>query len=73
MPEATMQLGNPVDEHEVGDRACGECWGWYPKSCDNITREGTGVCPGLIHASFGDESSDGYWLYTKCDVCGMAE
>jgi hypothetical protein len=68
-----MKLGEPDCFHAVGNQKCDECWPGYPKPCDNLTHAGTGVCPGLIHASFGDEMEDGYWLYTKCDVCGEAE
>ena len=56
------EYGNP---HIVGDESCtvGWCDGGrtYPARCD---------CGGLIHADFGDESSDGdFWLYLKCDRC----
>lgn len=54
--------------HRRGDEACaeglckGKGAGEYPLPCK---------CGGLIHANFGDESSDGdYWLYEKCDRCG---
>jgi hypothetical protein len=60
------RLGN---EHRIGDPDCdaGWCGRNYPKPCD---REG---CGGLVHANFGDENYDGYWLYTKCDRCGESE
>jgi hypothetical protein len=65
MPEQSAKLVIDQDEHDVGDRECGQCWGGYPKDCP---------CGGLIHASFGDENSDGdYWLATRCDRCGEAE
>jgi hypothetical protein len=86
MPEATMQLGDVDCLHAVGNQSCEECWPNYPKPCDNVVwaqaysveyvdpQWVAGVrCPGLIHASFGDEMEDGYWLYTRCDVCGEAE
>lgn len=53
--------------HLTGDKGCGPCWDGYPKPCD------TPECTGLIHANFGDEGWDSYWLDTKCDVCGEAE
>lgn len=51
-------------EHIVGDGDCEGCWRGYPVPCD---------CGGLIHAEFGDETEDGYWLLTKCDLCGEPE
>lgn len=54
--------------HVVGNTNCqvGWCGGlkeWFPRSCPN--------CDGLVHADFGDESSDGcYWLHMLCDKCG---
>lgn len=80
-----MKLGEPDCFHAVGNQKCDECWPGYPKPCDAFTFskvvaagfpvDGAArvACPGLIHASFGDEMQDGYWLYTKCDVCGEAE
>lgn len=61
--------GEGLYQHEIGDEACCEGWcagrsGAYPKPC---------ACGGLIHADFGDENEDGYWLYTKCDKCGERE
>ncbi len=47
-------------KHEVGNKECSKCWSGFPKKCK---------CGGLIHAEFGDESYDGYWLYKKCDKC----
>jgi hypothetical protein len=52
--------------HTVGDATCETEWcnggnGGYPKRCK---------CGGLIHAAFGDEHYEGYWLYEKCDQCG---
>lgn len=69
MAESLMPLGDTDDLHVVGDPACEEGWcgNVYPKPCDN------GGCPGLIHASYCDETDDGYYLYTRCDVCGEAE
>lgn len=65
---STMPLGDAdlLYQHVVGDSTCTEGWCGteYPKECP---------CGGLIHASFGDESGDGYWLYTKCDQCGCTE
>ena len=54
------------DPHAVGDKECrnGWCGDHYPIPCD---------CGGLIHADFGDEDWDGYWLHTKCDKCGESE
>jgi hypothetical protein len=59
-----MVLGDIEDEHIVGDIDCGVGWCdtfGFPKQC---------ACGGVIHASFGDEDWDGYWLYKKCDKCG---
>lgn len=55
------------DGHPVGNPDCDLCWEGYPRPC-----EGDG-CDGLVHAVFGDESWDGYFLWTRCDVCGEAE
>lgn len=60
----TFTLGDLDDQHPIGDQACDECWSGYPKPCG---------CGGLVHATFGDEDYDGYWLYTKCDQCGERE
>lgn len=59
--------GEDIYQHVIGNDRC--CEGWcgghgYPKPCS---------CGGLIHADFGDEGFDGYWLYTKCDTCGESE
>lgn len=60
-----LVFGDSDDKHIVGDEEC--CVGWcgnsqgYPKRC---------VCGGLIHANFGDENWDDYWLYEMCDRCG---
>jgi len=54
-------------QHRIGDENCREGWcggKGYPKQCD---------CGGLIHAEFGDESVDSYWLQTVCDKCGESE
>jgi hypothetical protein len=63
----TLVFGEDEDPHRVGDPDCDQGWcgslGW-PMPCEQPG------CPGLVHANFGDESYDGYWLYTKCDVCG---
>ena len=51
--------------HEIGDEDCSSGWcggaSSYPRKCK---------CGGLIHAEFGDEDWDGYWLYKRCDRCG---
>jgi len=52
------------NKHDIGDTECTACWSSYPKLCE---------CGGLIHAEFGDENWDGYWLYYKCDKCGSTE
>lgn len=57
-------LGETGDMHEIGNEECADCWGDYPKPCE---------CGGLIHASWGDENIDDYWLYTQCDRCGEEE
>ncbi len=60
--------GEGIYQHKIGDAECRE--GWcdggrnYPCPCE---------CGGLIHADFGDENWDGYWLHTKCDKCGEGE
>jgi len=48
------------EEHEKGNSLCSECWKGFPKKCK---------CGSLIHASFGDETDDGYWLYQRCENC----
>lgn len=54
-----------LDTHDIGDPGCRHCWTWYPKPCK---------CGGLIHANFGDYSSeDSYYLETGCDKCGESE
>ncbi len=53
-------FGEATDPHQVGSTDCDACWKG-PFHCD---------CGGLIHYEFGDESWDGYWLYSKCDQCG---
>ncbi len=63
--------GEGLYQHPVGDRKCQEGWcsglSGYPKPCERCGA-------GLVHADFGDESTDGdYWLYTKCDICGEEE
>lgn len=57
------------EEHMVGNIDCDVGWcqgntGFPAKHKD---------CGGLIHAEFGDESFDGYWLYKKCDKCGKTD
>lgn len=56
-----MELGDLRDPHQVGNPECPECWSGFPKPCD---------CGGLVHASFQEESWDGYSLYERCDKCG---
>lgn len=57
--------GEGVYKHKIGNAECEEGWctngRHFPLPC---------ICGGLIHADFGDETEDGYWLYTKCDKCG---
>lgn len=55
--------------HSVGKSECrsGWCGLEYPKSCQRSE------CDGLVHANFGDEDTEGYWLYTACDKCGESE
>jgi len=61
----TIQSGDQLYEHLVGDKNCKEGWcggGHYPVKCK---------CGGLIHAEFGDEDTDcNYWLNLACDKCG---
>jgi hypothetical protein len=49
--------------HAEGDLDCGECWSDFPTACPDPS------CPGHLHAEFGDESWDGYYLLFKCDIC----
>lgn len=42
---------------------CDECWDGYPRKCEF-------ACPGMVHAVFGDEMEDGYYLSAMCNVCG---
>lgn len=75
---ATFDFGERLgNDHLIGNADCDEGWcggHGYPKPCENLTREGAGVCAGLIHANWGDENFNGdYWIYTKCDVCGEPE
>jgi len=57
--------GEGLYQHEIGNANCQEGWcsggGGFPHPCR---------CGGLIHADFGDEDWDDYWLYRKCDRCG---
>lgn len=58
-------LGDTNEIHEIGNNECSTCWKGYPRKHE---------CGGLIHATFGDENSDGdYWLYYKCDKCGETD
>jgi len=50
-------------EHPT-EEDCKECWSGFPVPCTN---EG---CDGLVHAVFGEESWDDYWLFYKCTKCG---
>jgi hypothetical protein len=61
-----MKIGEFNDEHPTG-KDCDRCWSGYPIPCTNKD------CSGFIHAVFGDEDWDGYWLFTKCDTCGESE
>jgi hypothetical protein len=70
---AWITLPFSAAQHEVGQAQCLQDWcggnSGYPKPCERD-------CPGLVHAAFGDENDDddgGYWLHTKCDVCGEPE
>ena len=45
----------------VRGKTCKECWRGYPRTCE---------CGGLIHAEFGDEGFDGYYLVYHCEKCG---
>lgn len=77
--EQTLTVGNSTDEHTVGDEFCAVGWcsggAVYPKPCESCSRQEDqqGCVAGLVHAEFGDESWDGYWLYTECDCCGEGE
>jgi hypothetical protein len=53
--------GEGLYQHHIGDARCDECWTGFPRPCK---------CGGLIHADFGDEVEEGYWLHEKCDRCG---
>lgn len=52
-----------LHEHESEGTDCPTCWPEYPRTC---TQEG---CDGLVHAEFGDESWDDYWLFYRCLKC----
>lgn len=57
----TFDLPEYSGGHEIGNPKCTQCWSGYPRPC---------ACGGLIHATFGDEMYEGYWLYYRCDMCG---
>lgn len=61
MKKKTFSFGDVEYKHEIGNSECPECWGGFPVLCR---------CGGLVHAQFGDEDEDGYWLYRSCDKCG---
>lgn len=71
MPE-TITVGEWDAQHPVGDAGCMVGWcagvyGVFPHPC------GRKECTGLMHAEFFEEDWDGYYLSTKCDVCGEPE
>ncbi|MDO8435272.1 MAG: hypothetical protein Q7S89_01155, partial [bacterium] len=60
----TFVFGESDDQHPIGDPLCAEGWcgtDGLPKACS---------CGGLVHANFGDENEDGYWLFRRCDKGG---
>lgn len=61
-----FSFGDTDDLHTRGNADCriNWCGTHYPKPCEQKN------CKGLVHANFGDEDYDGYWLFTQCDVCG---
>lgn len=65
--ETTIILPESDEEHIIGNKECKADWcgSEYPKLHEN--------CGGLIHAAFGDEFGDDYWLFTKCDKCEESE
>lgn len=69
MPDNTIDVsGEGLYEHHVGNEYC--TTGWCGETFPRPHWEDF-YCTGLVHADFGDESSDGdYWLHTKCDECG---
>lgn len=56
----TFTFGESHEPHEKGNPECPACWGDYPTPH---------YCGGLMHAEFGDENWDSYWLYYQCDQC----
>jgi len=70
-PPETFDFGDSAGyEHRISDGSCDQGWCGcqsYPKTCEQPG------CTGLVHANFGDESWDSYWLHTRCDVCGEEE
>ena len=50
-----------ASQHDIGSGKCDGCWPGYPRRCE---------CGGMIHAEFGDEMEDGYYLNFYCDKCG---
>jgi len=49
-------------DHKNGDERCPACWPHYPVKC---------ACGGLVHAEYGDDTDNGYWLAKHCDKCGL--
>ncbi len=68
-PAETFTFGESDEPHRIADPGCDVGWcagreGDFPRQCEE------GDCVGLVHANFGDESWDDYWLYERCDACG---
>lgn len=64
----TFTIHGDDDLHFVGDDTCPAGWCNGGRSRPFL-HEG---CGGLVHANFGDENYDDYWLVTQCDKCGEA-
>lgn len=65
----TFTFGEDDYLHRVGDPDCDAGWcggGKFPRPC-------TSCDGGLIHANWGDEDRDGYWLFYLCDKCGKTD
>jgi len=59
--EFRFGFNGDINCHTKNNKDCDECWCGYPIECK---------CGGLIHAQFGDEMEDGYYLEMSCDQCG---
>lgn len=58
--------GEGFYQHEIGNQDCPVSWCGGFEAFPYVHED----CGGLVHADFGDEDEDSYWLYRKCDKCG---